>query len=128
MTIEVTWEPHGVYRKFTGRLTADAMQTSSNAIFLDARFPDIRYLINDYTEAELDESIDQLTVQVAARIASAAAGNNPNLRFAIVSIGEKAKQLVEFVQSLAFAAQVPYRAFPTITEARAWVETESLIA
>lgn len=50
MTYTNTWEPEGLYRKFTGSVDGDEILKSNFELHLNPNFQDIKYIINDFTE------------------------------------------------------------------------------
>ena len=51
MTCETIWENKGVLKRLSGHVSADEFVHSVEAIQADPRFDDIRYVINDFSQA-----------------------------------------------------------------------------
>ena len=49
MSHENTWESNGLYRKFTGSLTAEDILDANIDLWIDPHFNSIEYLINDFS-------------------------------------------------------------------------------
>ncbi|MEN6629557.1 MAG: hypothetical protein ABFC42_07925 [Sulfuricella sp.] len=125
MPVEITWEPHGVYRKFYGSFSHDEMQAAQNAVYGNIRFDELHYIINDYLESDPDTSIDDCAVERATAFAFGAMQTNPRLRFAFVATNPKILQLIEHIPSVPISESVPFEVFSTLADARRWVESDA---
>ena len=84
MAYQLTWEPNGVYWKYTGNVTGEEIVEASTTIYSDPRFDNLRYKLVDFLDAE-NISIDKDDVELISYQHIAAARYNPRIKTAIVS-------------------------------------------
>lgn len=119
MPFETTWERHGAYKKFHGHVPAEELVRSVTDIHGDARFDDLRYVINDFLDVA-SFTVTEDTVRYIAAIDSAAARSNPNIQVALVASDVQMQALADhYIVSpwTVFHTQL----FGSVEEARAWV-------
>ena len=84
MSYEVTWEPRGVIKRFSALVTDNEMIQSVVDTEKDARFDELRYVINDFLGitgiSMTKDSVDEISVRDRG-----AAYTNPNIRIAVVA-------------------------------------------
>jgi len=119
MPFDLAWEPHGVYRRYFGRVTIAERQQSFERICADRRFDDLRYTITDYLDVESYEITERATMEIAA-LHIGPTRTNPRIIIAAVAVDEKVIEAIEHFISLQFIKQ-PYRIFATASAARAWI-------
>lgn len=119
MPYQLTWEPEGVYRQYLGRVPIAERTASFDAICSDPRFDALRYCITDYLGATVYEVDEVATMEIAARHVGAA-HTNPGIVIAAVAVDPLVIGAIEHFKSLNFIPN-PYRIFPTLDDARAWV-------
>jgi hypothetical protein len=113
------WEPHGVYKKFTGVVTGAELVQSVIEVANDIRFADARYEISDYLAAErTDFSQDALNEVRAVRIGSIS--RNPSIRVAIVTLDDEIQQRI-YSTIAARLTLHQTKVFSALPEAEAWV-------
>ncbi len=125
MSYELTWEQRGVVKRFFGSVTNDELMQSVIETERDARFDDIRYVINDFL-ACTECLIETRTVDEVAAIDSVAALTNSRIHIAIVT------NLPEIVAAAKQYAESPInvyttRIFATLKDARTWLEGQDLL-
>lgn len=119
MPYQLTWEPEGAYRQYFGRVLIAERMASFDAICSDPRFDALRYCITDYLGATTYEVDEQATMEIAARHIGAVY-TNPGIVIAAVAIDPVVIGAIEHFKALNFIRN-PYRTFPTLADARAWV-------
>lgn len=120
MPYRLTWEPAGVYRAYFGDVTIAERRASFDAICSDPGFDDLRYAITDYLAVGAYEVTSAATAEIAAfHIAPLA--TNP--RIVIAAVADRADILAAIDEFKRYAfTTAPYRVFPTLAEARRWVD------
>ena len=86
----------------------------------DERFEDLRFAITDYRDVEVYETSPQAIEETAA-LHIAPLLTNPKILLASVATDERVVAAIQHFISLDFISQ-PYQVFPTMEEARAWIE------
>ncbi|MFO1338078.1 MAG: hypothetical protein U1F53_07550 [Burkholderiaceae bacterium] len=119
MPYSLTWERHGVYRRYSGDVTIAERIESFEAICGDARFDDLRYSITDYLAVQRYEVSERATREIAA-LHIGPAMTNPVLRIAAVAVRPDVLAAIRMFIDTGFAAQ-PYQVFPTVELARRWL-------
>jgi hypothetical protein len=128
MPVETIWEPRGVYNKYLGSISFQDIRQVQERMFGDARFDRLLYIINDYALASPDASIDEAAVKITAATAWGATQWNTQthfkLRFALIATAPEILALIEHISAIPGAGELVYQVFPSLAEARAWIETE----
>lgn len=120
MAYQTTWEPpSGAYKKFAGHVSDDELLRSVSRLHGDARFDDLRYVINDFLDVESFDVSEDNVMYIAAMDA-AAARSNPNIRVVIVVTDAKALALALNYASSPWTAYAT-RIVSSVDEARAWL-------
>ncbi|MDD5248742.1 MAG: hypothetical protein PHY45_07145 [Rhodocyclaceae bacterium] len=119
MAFDIVWEARGAYKKFCGHVADDELLQSVRELHGDARFDDVRYVINDFLPID-SFAIAADTVLYIAAIDHAAARSNANIKIAVVTTDPQAAALAELYIASPLHAY-PTRVFATLAEARAWV-------
>ena len=123
MPHELVWEHRGVHKRLSGQVSAAEFQRSVELIQADARFDDIRYVINDFT-AVGGHGLDEQHLLELAAIQYGAQASNPQVRAVYVGVDpELARQLrailIDSQRSLYRVAL-----FDTLPQARDWLQGE----
>lgn len=119
MAFTISWEPpHGAYRKFTGHLGDEELIRSVSTAYGDARFDDLRYVIDDFLDVE-SYSIREDTVLYIAAMDGAAARSNPDIKVAIV-VSEAHEKTLAALYAASPSNPYPTRIFTSMQEARSW--------
>jgi hypothetical protein len=121
MPYELTWEEHGVYRRYFGNVTIEERARSFEEIVRDPRFGGLRYTITDYLGAESYEITDQATEEIAARHAGPLQ-NNPNIIIAAAVVDRNIVGAIEHFMAVKTFSQ-PYRMFSSVGAAREWISS-----
>ena len=119
MPYSLSWEPNGVYKKFTGMVTGSELVRSVNEVANDIRFAAARYEISDYLSAtHTTFSQDALNEVRAMRIGSIS--RNPAIRVAIVTLDTEIQQRI-YSTIAARLTLHQTKVFSALPEAEAWV-------
>lgn len=124
MPFEITWEPRGVLRRYSGDVTIAERRRSFDLICGDRRFDDLRYAITDYLAVRDYEVTERATQEIAA-LHIAPLRTNPDILVAAVAVQPVVVAAIRHFISLDYVSQ-PYRVFATETEARRWIAEESV--
>ena len=122
--VQLVWEPAGVCRRYFGNVTIAECRKSLAQLCSNERFDSLRYAINDYRDVQNCETTPQATEESAA-LHIAPLQTNPRILLASVTTDARIVAAIEHFISLGFVSQ-PYRIFPTMIEARAWIEREHM--
>lgn len=120
MSVEIIWEPRGVWRKFSGRLTAEEFIKSIEVVHNDWRFDDLCYSLNDFLAVDDIEIVDS-AVKTAAVRAVGASMSNTRLMMAVVTRDPRIISLASVFLTPLYKSY-PIRFFNSIDEARQWLD------
>jgi hypothetical protein len=122
MPYRICWERRGVYRQYFGDVTIAQRFESFEAITSNPRFDALRYLITDYLDVGAYETTSEATMEMAALHAGPLA-TNPRIAMAAVVVNRQdiAAAITEFIGHR--FTTVPYEVFPTLAQARKWVDS-----
>lgn len=126
MPFRTVWTEQGLIRHFHGSISHTDLQRAQKQLYEHHRFAYLHYVINDYTDAQPEATINELSIELASELASGEACFNRNLRFAFVATETRMISLLQHLHSdrLAQAAcQIPFEIFPTLADARQWAES-----
>lgn len=119
MPCEIIWEPRGVWRRFSGRMSAEDLLQSIEAVHGDPRFDALRYSLNDFLDVTQSDIDPDTLVIGAARAIGATLSNNRLVMLMVVAdpvIREKVRRFTGPPLS-SFRAEF----FETREEARDWI-------
>ena len=119
MSISLHWEPHGVLRTCRGPIGFEEYMQSIAELHNHLRFDSLRYIIEDFTLAEVVRiTPDEVDMVIASTIG--AAYSNPHIRMAAVAQSEPLRQLLGQFFHLS-----PYvnRLFDDLQAAREWIHS-----
>ena len=119
MAYTLTWEPKGVYWKYTGNVSGKEIIKASTEIYGDPRFDNLKYKLADFTDVELIE-ISNEEIKLITFQHSASAKSNANIKNAIVidSGDERAKLFADYLMN---ESAWEVRVFDHLEEANQWV-------
>ena len=123
MPYELTWEPEGVYWKYTGDLTGQEIIEATSLIYGDSRFDDLRYKLVDFMEME-NIIMTRDDVALIAYQHRAAELSNPSVSTAIVM--RPGCNLAETFASFFTDSNWEVKIFDNLDEANLWLKRESL--
>lgn len=126
MPFELTWEAHGVHRRYRGAVTVAERERSFDLICGDPRFDRLRYALTDYLEVSDYELSESATEEIAARHI-APMQINPRIVIAAVAVDPRIRGAIEHFISLSFVA-TPYRVFASEQAARDWIARQHTVA
>ena len=124
MGCSIAWEQSGVYRAFFDRADCDEFMQSLKEVHGDARFDDIRYVINDFT-ACTEIVFDAEAIREMSAMDMAASVSNPRIRIAIVGASEFVKAGIEAYMAKGLSPY-PIQLFASLDEARRWLGRDAL--
>jgi hypothetical protein len=103
MPFEHTWGHRSLYKRFFGQTTVQEFLQSVELTQGDARFDDLMYAINDFTEATLPRlSPENVTLFAAKGIG--AAYSNPKIKIAVITADLHAQEM-----ALKYATIAPFK-------------------
>lgn len=116
MTHEITWEPNGVYKHFTGFVDATEYLATQREVLSDPRVDGIHYIINDWLAVEgYAASLDD--AEYSAAFNRGTSFSNPRIRVAFVTTNLTVRMLIAAASPI---SSLQVKAFATLVEARAW--------
>ena len=119
MAYDIFWEQRGVVKHYRGCVSSYDLLQSVLDTESDARFDDLRFVINDFLDIE-SLALANVDVEEISAIDRAAARINPHIKIAIVSISTDIIALGnEYANSP--MNTYPTRIFATNADARAWL-------
>ena len=119
MPYTLRWEPHGVYKEFSGVVSGAELLASVKEVANDFRFYDIQYEISDYLQAERTEfSQESLNEVRAVRIGSFM--GNPRIKVAMVTLDPEIQQRMETTITARLTLHQT-RLFTQLDDANAWL-------
>lgn len=121
MAYEMIWEPHGVYKRFHGFVTASEFLASIVKLQGDRRFDAVRYSINDFLSVE-GHDVSPGDVKKFAAYGMGAAKSNPNIRIAAITADETLISLLRLYASPPLSPY-PLAVFASLVDARHWLAT-----
>ncbi|MCK4839447.1 MAG: hypothetical protein KAS94_11645 [Desulfobulbaceae bacterium] len=114
-----TWETNGLYRKFTGVITAGEILESNFKIHVHPDFQKIKYIINDFTEIS-EHSLEKLHMKAYALTDDVISETKGHLKIAIVvnqdALIDLAKNYRQQMKDKMFECEI----FQTVDDARSW--------
>lgn len=121
MSYEITWEPFGVVKRFYACLTGDDLKQTGMQLHGDARFDEIRYVINDFLGVT-EVAVTEADVEEINAIDNAASYSNRKLKLSVVATNER---IVELARQYGNSPDNvhPFGTFSTIDAARKWLGT-----
>ncbi len=115
-----TWEPEGLYRKFTGITTGDEILESNFEAHLSPDFQTINYVINDFTDVT-GHSIDTTHTKIYASTDEIVSNTKGKLKIALVVTQKPLIALAEHYRDEMAGNKFECRIFQTLDQARKWV-------
>lgn len=123
MPYTIDWFDDHTVVVFNGQATYAHLRQAGECHYGDRRFDDLKYVIMDFTRADLAQmTLDRATI--LASIDSATVTYKPKLKLALVIVDEHQRTLSEqYIQdSIAFHSSWNHRIFSSVEDARAWCE------
>lgn len=118
MPYEMTWEPRGIYKRFTGFISFQEYARSQEQVLSDPQIDDMDYVINDLLAIQ-GYSLTEEQAEYLAAFNRGSSYSNPRLRVAYVTTDTRALLLIKLVSSL---SSFKIKSFPTLEQARIWAE------
>jgi len=114
-----TWEPEGLYRKFTGIINGEEILESNFDLHQDSKFQTINYIINDFIDV-IDHSIEVIHTKVYASTDEIISNSKGNLKIALVVTQEPLIALANSYREEMIGNTFECDIFNTIEDAREW--------
>jgi len=117
----MTWEAGGLYRKFTGEISAPEIIKLKLALNADVRFRDIKYIINDFSEIS-EHSLMVEHAEALSRMNEVMSNTKHKLKIALVATDERllyfAESYCAFMKNKVFECAL----FHNVEDARKWTD------
>lgn len=123
MAHTVNWEPHYLYRKFTGEITGEEILKSNFDIQTHPHFVKIKYLINDFDEVE-STLIDPEHAKIFASTDDIVSDTKGKLKIAIVTNNELHIELAKTYRAAMRNRFFDCEIFSSVEEAKKWGEQD----
>lgn len=121
MAYELIWEPRGVVKRFTGKVSDQDMLQSVVDTEADPRFDALRFVINDFLEIQQITTSLQVVEEISIMDAGAAFSNS-RIKVAVVTTSVDVINLsTAYINSP--LNQYPTQIFSTMVEARSWTDS-----
>ena len=118
-----TWEPEGLYRKFTGTITGEEILESNFELHAHSNFQAIDYVINDFIDVT-GHSIEIIHTKVYASTDENISKTKGKLKIALVVTQESLIALANNYREEMIGNRFECDIFQTIDDARKWVSNE----
>ena len=118
-----TWEPGGLYRKFTGTISGEEILESNFELHVDPNFQTINYIINDFTEVT-SHSIETIHTKVYASTDEIVSNTKGKLKIALVVTQSPLIALANSYREEMIGNKFECDIFQSIEDARKWVSNE----
>ena len=118
-----TWEPDGLFRKFTGAITGVEILKANLVLYEDPKFQNIKYVITDFTEIT-DHSIETAHTEVYAKTGVLISDTKGELKIALVIIQASLISLANNYRELMKDTLFECEIFKTVADARKWASDE----
>ena len=119
MSYEIAWEPGGLYRKFTGKVSGKEILNSNFELQLDPRFTDVKYIINDFTGIT-SHSINTTYTETYAKTDDIISKKKGALKIAIVVNKDPLVDLANYYRKEMKNELFECEIFRNIEDARNW--------
>jgi hypothetical protein len=120
MPYRLEWEPRGIYKHYSGFVTADEFLQSITEYQGNPNFDVMRYSINDFSEVAGTDAADH-DISLFAAMGAGGHYANPHIRVAVVAQSPAILEMVEIYLSTGII-EFPLRIFRSLDEARRWAE------
>lgn len=119
MGCELHWEARGVVKRYFGHVDSEELLAPVISTEADLRFEKLRFVINDFLEAQ-SVSYTPADIETIAAHDIGAASVNADIKVAVVTTLPDIIELAQHYEKVSTQAY-PMRIFSTMAEARAWV-------
>jgi hypothetical protein len=121
MPYRIRWEGHGVYRHFFGEVTAAEFREAYDEMCSDIRYEGIRYLINDFLEAQLGPDFTEQELRAQAELERLRFYDSPDTLQATVATDPKAVAYSHYYQKTLQVSPHCGGCFASVADARQWI-------
>lgn len=118
----ITWEPDGIYRKFTGKISGDEILESNYELHKNPDFKNIKFIINDFTEIS-GHSIEISYTNSYAISDDVISVIKGGLKIALVAIHDEHVELANNYRNQMEGKRFECGIFKRIKDARKWVSS-----
>jgi len=115
-----TWETDGLYRKFIGEISAYEILESNVELHHDARFIQIKYVINDFSEVT-GHSVEVTHTRIYASTDRLMSDYKNELKIALIVPQTELIDIANSYREQMIGERFECQIFKTVEEARAWV-------
>lgn len=116
MSVEIEWNGHYVYKKYTGNVTPQELKMKDAKVLSDIRFASLSYIISDFLAANhIDFSTDEIITH--SKLHGIPSIYNPQLK--VILVADKPsirKKLVLYIENMQ-TAEWEIKLFKTLEEA-----------
>ena len=122
MPVQLTWEDHGLYRRYTGAISSELLVRVKEANLGDERFDRLRYTICDFSDIG-DFCCRKQDLEYLGALDKASSLYRPEIFVATVATDER---IASAMRSLRDSGVSPYPrgVFDSLAQARAWIDGE----
>jgi len=120
MPYTITWEPHGVVKRYCGFVSGAEFVQSVIAITASRQFDELGFIINDFLAAD-DHSINRESFEEFAVMRYGAAQTRSNIRTAIITTAPEFAAIATAVNGALPDGVPKTEVFPTLEAARLWL-------
>ncbi|RLL53537.1 hypothetical protein D8Y20_05030 [Mariprofundus sp. EBB-1] len=117
----ITWEDNGLYRKFTGEISANECMQVKLELSADLRFGQIKYIINDYSGIS-GHSIKVEHARAFAKVNAMMANTKHQLKVALVVPHDSLLHFAQHYCALMQDQVFECACFHCVEDARQWIE------
>lgn len=121
MPHEYTWEPTGLYRKFTGEVDGEEILTSNFEVQVHPNFEHIKYIINDFREMT-EFTITTAHTRTYAKTDDIISVTKGRLKIAIIAIQDEHIALANNYREEMKNNKIVCEIFSNEADARKWTE------
>ncbi len=121
MSYEITWEEHGVYKRFWGFVSYQEYSRSQESVLGDPRVDEIRYIINDLLAVE-GYTVTTEQAEYLASFNRGSSFSNPRIRIAYVTRDAK---VIFLMRAMSAISSYRLKDFPTLEDAKSWAAEEA---
>lgn len=117
MPYEITWEPHGAYRKLSGFVSNDDVRKSFTELHEDDRYNTLLYILHNSSEVSgYEYAKTDVTLLFANHLGASI--RNPDLHDLVVNTDEAHIEAIRSSMPIKLLP-TPVEFFPTLADARA---------
>ena len=120
MAHTLTWEPKGVYWKYTGNVSGKEIIKASTEIYGDQRFDNLKYKLVDFSDVESIDISEKEIKQIAFQHAAASLSKS-KVKNAIIVDCNSERAAKTFADYLVNHSDWEVRVFDYLEDANEWI-------